>query len=379
MADSITAVRRARSHAWDAPAWQPASPQYLPRPPVTPAPPHVLVIVTSYAYGAFVTRALASVAAQTYRDFTCVIVDDNSPDGSADIIAQWIARRGDPRFRLVRRETNAGQLAAIATGLAAADGQFVALLDADDIWFPDHLATHINTHLQRIGYAAFTCSDMVQIDAEDRLLAGTVRGESFFATPRRPRAVSFANDTTQSAAVTNAVPTDASPAIFIKPDIHRWHWTATSAMVFRRAMLDLVMPDPLPPIPLCADHYLAHACHFFTGSILVQSSLGGYRRHGGNGYSRLAVYGTCAAHAPFHDDRHNRANMKVLLSHVLDRRLAFESIFGTAAVRALVSTLAGHQLRTERRLTDQRIHKFLGAAGVARAFWREHLRRLRQN
>lgn len=346
----------------------------LPRIAAVPALPHVLVIVTSYAYGAFVTRALASVAAQTYRDFTCVIVDDNSPDGSADIIAHWIARRGDSRFRLIRREANAGQLAAIATGLAAADGQFVALLDADDVWFPDHLATHINTHLHRMGYAAFTCSDMVQIDAEDHLLAGTVRGEGFFPTPRRPKSVPFASAPEPAG---RAHAPDLPPAIFIKPDIHRWHWTATSAMVFRRAMLDLVMPDPLPPIPLCADHYLAHACHFFTGSILVQASLGGYRRHGGNGFSRLAVYGTCAAHAPFHDDRHNRANLKTLMTHVLDRRLAFESIFGASTVRTLIAALAGHQLRTERQLGDNRIYKLLGPAGVIRAFCREHLRRLR--
>jgi hypothetical protein len=213
---------------------------------------------------------------------------------------------------------------------------------------------------------------MVQIDAEDRLLAGTVRGEGFFAVPRRPQAVPF------TASMDPQHATELPPAIFIKPDIYRWHWTATSAMVFRRAMLDLVMPDPIPPIPLCADHYLAHACHFFTGSILVQASLGGYRRHGGNGFSRLAVYGTCAAHAPFHDDRHNHANLKALLTHVLDRRLAFEAVFGAAAVRTLVASLTGYLLRTERQLPDTRIHKMLGPAGLIRAFWREHLRRLRR-
>ena len=349
-----------------------------------PAAPRVLVIVTCYNYASFVARALDSVAAQSYQDWTCVIVDDNSPDDSARIIAGWILERDDPRFRLIRKSANAGQLAAIATGLAAeADGQFVALLDADDVWFPEHLAMHVDVHLHRIGYAAFTCSDMAQIDASDRLLAGTVHGEGFFAVPRRPRSVAFT--ATPTPTPDRPLPSEklalleapGPAATFVKPDIFRWHWSATSAMVFRRAMLELVLPDPVPPVPLCADHYLAHASHFFTGSILLDACLGGYRRHGANGFSSLAVYGTCAASAPFHDDRHNNANLKMMLVHILNRRRDFEAAFGARSVRDLVTALCGYQLRTEGRISDKRARRLLGPAGLAWAWWREHLRRLR--
>src|ERR1051325_1194871 len=95
--------------------------------PITRAP-HVSVIVTNYGYAPFITRALASVAAQSYADFSCVIVDDASTDDSVAVIMRWLAEQNDPRFKLIRKDANAGQLAAIATGLVASDGQFVALL-----------------------------------------------------------------------------------------------------------------------------------------------------------------------------------------------------------------------------------------------------------
>src|SRR5580698_6300778 len=72
--------------------------------------PRVNVVVTCFNYGQFVGEALDSVAAQTYADFDCVIVDDASTDNSPETIERWIASRGDDRFRLIRNERNLGQM-----------------------------------------------------------------------------------------------------------------------------------------------------------------------------------------------------------------------------------------------------------------------------
>ncbi|HEY9286336.1 MAG TPA: glycosyltransferase, partial [Pyrinomonadaceae bacterium] len=69
--------------------------------------PRVSVIVPLYNKGAFVRRALDSIAAQTFADFEAIVVDDGSTDGGARVVAGY----ADARFRLVAQR-NAGPGAA---------------------------------------------------------------------------------------------------------------------------------------------------------------------------------------------------------------------------------------------------------------------------
>src|SRR5438874_866802 len=87
--------------------------------------PRVNVVVACFNYGRFVGEALDSVAAQSYGNFDCVIVDDASTDDSFEIIKRWISNKQDERFRLIKNERNLGQMGSFATGLAASEGEFV--------------------------------------------------------------------------------------------------------------------------------------------------------------------------------------------------------------------------------------------------------------
>src|SRR6185312_7639068 len=91
----------------------------------------VSVVLPLYNKAPFITRALDSIAAQTYRNFEAIIVDDGSTDGSGDIAASY----PDPRFRVIR-QTNAGPGAARNRGVDEAKGEVLAFLDADDEWLP---------------------------------------------------------------------------------------------------------------------------------------------------------------------------------------------------------------------------------------------------
>lgn len=101
--------------------------------------PSVSVIVPLYNKAAHVDRALDAVFAQTMHDVEVVVVDDGSTDDGAAIVA----RRGDPRIRLVRQE-NAGVSAARNAGVALARAPVVAFLDADDAWHVDFLANMLS-------------------------------------------------------------------------------------------------------------------------------------------------------------------------------------------------------------------------------------------
>jgi glycosyltransferase involved in cell wall biosynthesis len=101
--------------------------------------PRISVVITCYNYGQYLDGCLRSVLDQTCRDWEAVVVDD----GSTDDTPQVMARFADvPNLRYVRRE-NGGQAVAKNTGIRESRGEFVAFLDADDLWEPTKLAKQI--------------------------------------------------------------------------------------------------------------------------------------------------------------------------------------------------------------------------------------------
>jgi glycosyltransferase involved in cell wall biosynthesis len=134
--------------------------------------PRVSVIVSCYNYAKCVEMALDSVAAQSYPNFECVVIDDASQDNSLAVVEDWVASVADTRFRLVVCLPNRGQLSAIAEGLAATDGEFVVMLDADDLWLPEFFHRHVQTHLNTLASSSASCSELVLIDQDGRILSG---------------------------------------------------------------------------------------------------------------------------------------------------------------------------------------------------------------
>jgi glycosyltransferase involved in cell wall biosynthesis len=99
--------------------------------------PLVSVIIPTYNRADLVRQALASVQAQTYRDFEIVVVDDGGTDGAFEVLSAW------QEIRVLRHVCRRGVSAARNTGVAAARGEWLAFLDSDDLWLPDKLARQI--------------------------------------------------------------------------------------------------------------------------------------------------------------------------------------------------------------------------------------------
>src|SRR5512144_55474 len=98
--------------------------------------PAVSVVVATFDRSNILPFTLDSVLRQTERDFELLVVGDGCTDDTADVVA----RIGDPRVRFVDLQPRVGdQSGPTNAALALARGRFVALLNHDDFWFPDHL------------------------------------------------------------------------------------------------------------------------------------------------------------------------------------------------------------------------------------------------
>jgi len=97
----------------------------------------VTVVTAAYNAAPYIAETIESVLAQTFTDFEYVVVDDGSTDGTADIVSRHV-----PRITLVRQE-NAGAGAARNRGIELAKGDYVAILDADDVWAPYKLERQV--------------------------------------------------------------------------------------------------------------------------------------------------------------------------------------------------------------------------------------------
>jgi glycosyltransferase involved in cell wall biosynthesis len=100
--------------------------------------PLVSVIIPTYNRADLVRQALASVKAQTFRDFEIVVVDDGGADGTYEVLS------AESELRLLRHPRCQGVAAARNTGVAAARGEWLAFLDSDDLWLPDKLARQMS-------------------------------------------------------------------------------------------------------------------------------------------------------------------------------------------------------------------------------------------
>lgn len=124
----------------------------------------VSVVISIYNMERYVAAAIRSVLEQTYSRFELLLVDDGSTDSSLE----QCRRFKDSRIRLIRQK-NRGAAGAKNTGLRCAQGDYVALLDADDLWMPQKLEKHV-AHLERDQTVGLSFSYSAMIDAAGRPL-----------------------------------------------------------------------------------------------------------------------------------------------------------------------------------------------------------------
>lgn len=125
--------------------------------------PRVSVIIPAFNCAQYLGRALQSAFAQTYLDYEVIVVNDGSTDETQDLVARW-----EDKIRYVYQQ-NRGPASARNLGIAKASGEFLAYLDADDMWYPHKLEGQV-AFLDNHPECGFVHSDLTIVDENDRVI-----------------------------------------------------------------------------------------------------------------------------------------------------------------------------------------------------------------
>jgi glycosyltransferase involved in cell wall biosynthesis len=125
--------------------------------------PRVSVIIPTFNCRRFLGQAIESVFAQSYTDYEIIVADDGSTDDTREIEARY---EGKITYLY---QSNRGPSSARNLALSKASGEFIAYLDADDMWYPQKLETQV-AFLKTHRDCGFVHSDFATIDETDRVI-----------------------------------------------------------------------------------------------------------------------------------------------------------------------------------------------------------------
>lgn len=133
--------------------------------------PLVSVIIPNYNYGRFLGAAIDGVLAQTYPNVEIIVVDDGSTDDSPAVLETYAGKVK------VLKQKNQGVGAARNAGVKASNGEFVAFLDADDVWLDEKIAAQASELIDGEQFGMVTCG-VREFGVEGETLAEYTTGKS---------------------------------------------------------------------------------------------------------------------------------------------------------------------------------------------------------
>lgn len=114
----------------------------------------VSIITPAYKAAGYIHHTIESVLAQTYPNWELLIANDCSPDNTAEVVRSWSEK--DNRIKLIDLPVNSGPAGARNASIQAAQGQWIAFLDSDDLWLPSKLEQCIQFAIERQAALVFT-------------------------------------------------------------------------------------------------------------------------------------------------------------------------------------------------------------------------------
>ena len=125
--------------------------------------PKISLIITYYNLSKYIKDCVLSILAQEYQNFEIIIVNDNSDEDNSKVLKEFDSEK----IKIINLTENKGQLGAFFEGLKVAQGEFVCMIDADDVLLPNYLKTLLYVHLNN-SYA-LVCSSFGEINENNEI------------------------------------------------------------------------------------------------------------------------------------------------------------------------------------------------------------------
>lgn len=246
--------------------------------------PLVSLIVTCHNLGKYLPECIKSIERQTYKNFEIIIVDDFSDEKTKEIISKNYKNKsaisgffnsGD--IRVIETTKNEGQLGAFLQGLKVSRGEFICMVDADDVLLEDYLSVllqaHMNTSVAFVSAAQCEIDENSTIHCLNSLSSPTFKNVGGVYKKLSADKI-FNNDFSEFEV--KKVSDKICP-------FGSWCWNpSTSAMMRRSALEFILLYKDVENYKTGADKFIFTFLHLLGSSAVVSRPLFAYRRHGRN-------------------------------------------------------------------------------------------------
>ena len=245
--------------------------------------PKISVIITCYNLGVYVKECIESVLNQKYKNFELIIVNDCSTDDTKNVIEKYSSCA-----KIINLNENKGQFGAFLEGLKISEGEFVCMIDADDVLLPDFLSVHIQVHMQT-SVAFTSCAQFEITDDSTIVCLDSLASPEF-------KNVSYEDKIKTLDDIFNLDRLGENFSVktmnIKKYPFASWNWNPTSSAMMRKAAADYLLLYKTPSDwKKGADKIAFSFLHLIGGSALISAPLMAYRRHKTNLSSANPVIG----------------------------------------------------------------------------------------
>ncbi len=261
--------------------------------------PKVSIIITCFNLAKYLPDLLESIENQTYKNFEVIIVDDASFDETKEYLDNLLDRSfinkffrqikiTEKKYKVIHNSENLGQFGAFLEGLKIASGEFICLVDADDVLMKDYLMCHLQVHMNTS--VAFTSSGQFEIDENSTIHSLVSLSTSGYQN--KDYSTSLENEDEIFNIEEKIKDFEIKVLDNKNCKFGNWAWGPTSSAMMRKSAADFLLKYPTPKDwKKGADKIAFTFLHLIGGSATISAPLFAYRRHKTNLSSANPVIG----------------------------------------------------------------------------------------
>jgi len=233
--------------------------------------PKISIIITYYNLGNYIADCISSILKQNYTNWEVILVNDCSDEENSKIVN----RISHEKIKIINLKKNAGQLLAFMEGLKYAKGEFISMVDADDILLPNYLTTLLYVHLNHnVALVSSACGEINE--------KNEITSLNYITNPLKPNLEKISDCDLQN--LFN--PEKEYELEFLTTKnlpFGMWGWNPSTSAMFRRSALKILNYYPDKKFwKTGADKVIFSLLHLIGGSINISAVCYLYRHHGEN-------------------------------------------------------------------------------------------------